>query len=72
MEAFHTGEIIAELHLAAEIEMLGAEAIPELRFGKNYRIVAFAPDIEEAREAETRRAEEVLATPYRSKLERDL
>ena len=72
MESRHAGKVVAEFHLAAQVEMLGAEVVPELGLGKHDGVAAFAPDIEEAREAETRRAEDVLATPYRSKLERDL
>ena len=72
METFHSGEIIAEFHLAAKIEVLGAEAVPELGLGKHHGIVALAPDIEEARETQAGSAEEVLAAPDRGELEGNL
>ena len=34
MEAFHAGEIVAELHLAADVEMV-EDLEPELRLGED-------------------------------------
>ena len=72
MESRHAGKVVAEFHLAAQVEMLGAEVVPELGLGKHDGVAAFAPDIEEARETQARRTEEVLAAPDRGELERDL
>ena len=71
MEAFHAGEIVAELHLAADVEVV-EELEPELRLGEDHEVVVLTPEIHEAGEAETAQAEQVLAAPDRGELHRDL